>query len=94
MIRKTYIDDLKARANEIGRKLAALRKRFEEADLGEKVALLEEIAYLETRQKDIAARLAEAEKISEADWPAWQQGLREDLEGVADAIERLAIKLP
>jgi len=92
MNKQTYIDDLKSKAHSIDQKLAAARKRLEAGEGAATIKALKEIAWLETRHKDLAARLKAAESKHAEGWSEWHKGLREDLDGVADTLERLIVK--
>lgn len=92
MSKQTYIDDLQSRARSIDQKLATARKNIESGEAPATVDALKEIAWLETRQKNLLERLKEAESKHAEDWSEWHKGLREDLDGVLDMIERLIVR--
>lgn len=92
MSKQTYIDDLKSGLSQIDQKLAATRKHLEAGDGSATVEALKEISWLETRHKDLVDRLEKAESHHAEDWAEWHKGLREELDGVFDTLERLIVK--
>jgi len=92
MNKQTYIDDLKSTARSIDQKLAAARKQLEGGEAAASADALKEVAWLETRHKDLTARLKQAESKHAEDWSEWHKGLREDFDGVIDSLERFIVK--
>lgn len=92
MSKQSYIDDLKSKAHSIDKRLAAARKRFESGEVVETVLALKEIAWLETRHKDLAERIKAAETNHAEEWSEWHTGLRKELDGVLDMLERIIVK--
>ena len=92
MSKQSYIDDLNSKSHSIDKRLAAARKRFESAEVVETVRALQEIAWLETRHKDLAERIEAAEANHVEEWSEWHTGLRKELDGVLDMLERIIVK--
>lgn len=92
MEKQTYIDDLQSKARLIDRKLKAAKEAIERGDTAPSAESLKEVSWLETRQKDLIERLDAAEEKHAGSWSEWHKGLREDFDGMIDALERLIVK--
>lgn len=92
MSKQTYIDDLKKNIGVIDRKLTDARKKFEQAELSEKVEALNEVAWLKIRHKHLLDRLEEAKKKHADEWSEVHKYFTKDIDALLDEVERLIVK--
>ncbi len=89
----TYIDDLKAKLHDIDMRLRDKRRAIENGPIEERAAALAELERLEIRREEISRRLLEAEAKGADNWSELHKGFREEVDGLADTIERWILRL-
>lgn len=88
----TYISRLQRRLKEVERSLDMEHQKLSEGDLPDKVAALKSLARLQARHKSLEERLEKARENHAENWSDIHAGLREELDGIADAIEKLIVR--
>lgn len=83
-----YVKQLERKLEEVDQSLAQARGKMEEAggDVAEKA--LHELSELEMRRKSAAERLEAAKQAHAEDWSTLHASFREELDGIADTVEK------
>lgn len=88
----SYIDHLNQRLDAIESALERERDRLDAAPADDKAEALTSLSHLEQRYKTVQARLRKAQSNHAETWSDAHAGFREELDGIADSLEKLLTK--
>lgn len=84
-----YIDELKGQLRRLETSMASARQRLEAGALKDRPDAAGDLAVLESRHGELAARIAEAEKDDAEDWSNLHSGLQEQIDGIRETLSRM-----
>jgi Tfp pilus assembly protein PilO len=92
MTHMSYIDHLTQRLDAIETALERERERLDAAAVEDKVEAVTSLSHLKQQYKTVQERLRKAKRDHAETWSDAHAGFREELDGIADTLERLLTK--
>jgi len=83
-----YVQHFEVQLGQVDKKLAKAQAAFETGNLEQKAEALAELTRLRQRHDELVERIGGAKEDGATDWSTLHTSFREEIDGLADTLER------